>query len=91
VQSTASSAELEFPDLHAGSAGSDTPTFRALRAVVSADESARYELLFADEGQDTTIGPLREFAARGALAGLGFAGIDIDAWIEQAPLLASLC
>lgn len=90
MPSTGSNAELGLLDLHAASPVSHTRTFRALRTVVSADESARYELLLADEGQDTTIGPLCEYAARGALAGLGFSGVDIDAWIEQAPVLSSL-
>ena len=61
-----------------------TPAFRALRALSSGEAPARYELLLVEEGRDTTVGPLREYAARGALACLGFAGVDIDAWIEGA-------
>ena len=60
--------------------------FQALRAVESSDDGTRYELLLADDGQDTTLGPLREYAARGALAGLGFAAVDIDGWIDRAPV-----
>ena len=62
-----------------------TVLFRALRAVPSGEAPARYELLLIEEGRDTTVGPLREYAARGALARLGFSARDIDVWIEQAP------
>lgn len=60
--------------------------FQALRAVVSSDEGARYELLLSHDGEDTSLGPLHEYAARGVLACLGFAGVDIDGCIERAPV-----
>ena len=60
--------------------------FQALRAVMSSEDCAHYELLLADEGQDTSLGPLREYAARGALARLGFTAADIDGWIDRAPV-----
>jgi hypothetical protein len=65
--------------------------FQALRAIVSSDEGTRYELLLADEGQDTSLGPLREYAARGALACLGFTAADIDGWIDRAPVKVPGC
>ena len=61
------------------------PLCNTLSAVVrAAAADNHYVLCFATNGPDARLGPLAEYAVRGELARLGFAGADIDVQIEHA-------